>query len=165
MFKVTAGSPGQATLEGLPLTEHGPLSSRNTLFDRFAGIYHSFGCLRRHIEEAIEDGRDRDAEGRLLGAKYDSLPSLLQKALDREDGDPVVRYVTFLCASQLREFVSREHRQFLRERAGRTAALDDLLARIPEIRQSLSDNGKMNEFLDWYEPVFLDEIGPEPLSP
>jgi hypothetical protein len=155
----------EATLEGLPVAIQDALPLRDTLFDRFAGIYHSFGCLRRHIEDAIENGRDRDAEGRLLGAKYDSLPSLLQKSMDREDGDPVVRYVTFLCARQLREYVSREHRQFMRERAGRTAALDELLARIPEIRGMLSHDGRMTEFLDWYEPAFLEEIGPDPFAP
>jgi hypothetical protein len=150
-----------AELEGLSVARQDALKARDTLFDRFAGIYHSFGCLRRHIDEAIEDGRDRDAESKLLGAKYDSLPALLQKTLGREDGDPVVRYVTFLCARQLRESVVKEHRQFMRERKGRTAVLDGLLARASEVKESLSNDSAMMEFLDWYEPVFLAESGPE----
>ena len=101
-----------------------------------------------------------DAEARLLGAKYDSLPSLLQKSLDREDADPIVRYVTFLCAKQLRDWVAKTHRTFLRERRERANNLDSLLAKLPEVRQTTLPQGTRDDhaFLDWYEPAFLREL-------
>ena len=68
-------------LEGLPLRVRARTTSQTTLFDRFAGVFHAFGCLRRHIEQAIEAGRLHEAEARLFGAKYDSLPMLLGKSL------------------------------------------------------------------------------------
>jgi len=46
---------GEAYLEGIPVIRHSALKGRNTLFDRFAGIYHSFGCLQKHIETAIDE--------------------------------------------------------------------------------------------------------------
>ncbi|MCP3993473.1 MAG: hypothetical protein GY722_00195 [bacterium] len=156
----------EATLEGISLAPPETLQRGHTLFDRFAGIYHSFGCLRRHIDEAIEEGREREAEARLMGARYDSLPSLLQKSLERDDGDPVVRYVTFLCARQLREAVASDHREFLKMRASHAAQLDSLLEQLPKVRQLVGDQrpGELGEFLDWYEPVFLkqlaDAVGP-----
>ena len=58
------------------------LRSNGSMFDRFAGIYHAFGCLRRYIDDATEDGRAKEASARLLGAKYDSLPCLLEKTLE-----------------------------------------------------------------------------------
>ena len=61
-------------IEGIPVVERDPLGTGDTLFDRFAGVFHAFGCLRRNIEKALEDGRHDEAEMRLLGAKYDSLP-------------------------------------------------------------------------------------------
>jgi len=148
------------TLEGLvTATVRRELISRNTLFDRFAGIYHAFGCLRRHVAEAIAEGREREAEARLLGAKYDSLPELLRKSLEFEQVDPVIRYVTFLCAKQLREEVGRQHRGFLKERKPQTARLDALLARLPEVRQQVAELGfeEPDSFLSWYEDAFLAE--------
>ena len=91
----------QDSLEGLPTAIRDPLRSKDTLFDRYAGIYHAFGCLSRHVETAFDERRE--AEARLLGVKYDSLPSLLEKTLARDDADPIVRYVTLLCAKQLRD--------------------------------------------------------------
>ena len=104
-------------VEGLPIARVDRLHARDTLFDRFAGIYHAFGCLERAVDTALEDGRDAEAEARLLGAKYDSLPNLLEKTIERPDGDPIIAYVTFLCATQLRRELSRRHREFFRERA------------------------------------------------
>ena len=82
-------------IEGIPAVERDPLGAGDTLFDRFAGVFHAFGCLRRNIEKALEDGRHDEAEMRLLGAKYDSLPELLRKTLEREDGR---------CSARLRHF-------------------------------------------------------------
>ena len=143
-------------VEGLALRPTDRLRSRNTIFDRFAGIFHAFGCLRRHIEEALEEERPHDAEARLLGAKYDSLPNLLQKTFDRTAEDPVTCYVTFLAARDLYDNLRRSEREFFKERRGRTKFLDDLLARIPEIRASLPLSGAKDtdEFLSWFEESF-----------
>ena len=89
-----------STLEGLPIDRHEKIDDTDSLFARFAGIFHAFGALGRHIEAAITEKNPRDAELRLCGAKYDSLPSLLEKTIEDSSWDPVVRYVTFLCAQQ-----------------------------------------------------------------
>ena len=145
----------EVSLEGIPLKKDGRLISNKTLFDRFAGIYHAFGCLRRHVEDAISEDRLREAEARLLGAKYDSLPSLLQKIIDRTEGDPVIRYITFLCARQLNDQLKKGHREFFRGRREQTGRLDSLLEHLSEIRNSLRESKDMREFMDWYEPIFL----------
>lgn len=150
-----------AEVEGLDTHAPRALLSRNTLFDRFAGIYHAFGCLRRHVDDAIAEGREREAEARLLGAKYDSVPELLRKSLESEQVDPIVRYVTFLCARQLREDVARAHPDFLGERLPQAARLDALLARLPEVRDAVA--GALEEpdaFLAWYEEAFVKDARP-----
>ena len=43
-------------VEGLPVVPVDRLHASNTLFDRFAGIYHAFGCLERAVDRALEDG-------------------------------------------------------------------------------------------------------------
>ena len=140
-----------------------PSSSRNTIFDRFAGIYHAFNCLTRHVSTAIEKGRERDAEARLLGAKYDSLPSLLEKSLAREKEDPILRYVTFLCAKQVWKQVATEHRGFMRGRRQQVHRLEHLLRKLPEVRGRLPleqiEGGQ--DFLHWYERAFLRRAVPE----
>lgn len=150
---------GGADLEGLGLVVD-RLRGGQTLFDRFAGVFHAFGCLRRYVAEAIEEGRARDAEARLFGAKYDSLPSLLEKELESDPEsprDPVVRYVTFLCAQQLRAQVARDHAGFVAACGDRTRHLDAQLQRFAEVRDAISlDDAEGREFVDWYEDVFLE---------
>src|SRR5262249_7420069 len=82
----------------------------DTLFDRFAGFFHAFGCLERAVRSALSDGRDKEASYRLFGKKYDSLGSLLDRmAADAQSGDPVDRYVIILCAKQLCQEIARDH--------------------------------------------------------
>ena len=146
-------------VEGLPVAQVDRLHPRETLFDRFAGIYHAFGCLERAVDTALEDGRDNEADARLLGAKYDSLPNLLQKTLDRPDGDPILNYVTFLCATQLRQELSRRHPDFFRQRTQHVKHLDELLDRLPTLRNSIElDDAHADQFLQWYEGKFLKPV-------
>ena len=146
-------------VEGLPIAKQERLRSRNTLFDRFAGVYHAFGCLQRSVETAIVEGREREAEARLLGAKYDSLPSLLQKMLDQHDGDPILRYVIFLCAKQVKSELGYRHPDFFKIHKDDTRRLDGLLDFLPDIRKAVQlDAREGAHFLDWYEQAFLKPV-------
>ena len=149
-----------AELEGLPTAPRVALRSRNTVFDRFSGVYHAFGCLQRHVEEALADNREREAEARLLGAKYDSLPSLLQKTLNARESDAIVRYVTFLCAKQLRDHLRKRHREFFSSRKKHVAHLDTLLDHLDEVRSDLplETADADAEFIHWYEAAFLKAV-------
>ena len=151
----------EETLEGLHLRKSKRLDSRGTLFDRFAGIYHAFGCLKQYIDTAVEEGREREAEARLFGAKYDSLPSLLQKTIDNDDWDPVVRYVTFLCAQQLRDDAEKRWPSLFESIGERSAQLDQLIEHLETVRRQLplSEIEGADAFLDWYEPAFLTGLG------
>ena len=123
-------APFDQKIEGIPVAQKvDPLETRDTLFDRFAGVYHAFGCLQRNMEVALQDGRYKEAETRLLGAKYDSLPELLRKFLERDDGDPVLVYVTFLTAKQIRDSLAKHDPKFFRDRRSLTVKLDSLIAR------------------------------------
>ena len=149
-------------IEGIPAAEKdGPLGTGDTLFDRFAGVFHAFGCLRRSIVTALEDGRHEEAEMRLLGAKYDSLPELLRKKLEGDDGDPVLGYVTFLTAKQLRESLDGRYSEFFRARCSLVRKLDDLIAAGIERRGAIfpNDDVQTRKFLDWFEPAFLNDLG------
>ena len=148
-------------IEGIPAAEMDPIEAGDTLFDRFAGVFHAFGCLRRNIEKALEDGRHEEAEMRLLGAKYDSLPELLRKTLERENGDPVLGYVTFLTAKQLRDALYKRDRRFFRDRKPLVRKLDRLIAAGVKRRDEifLSNDAQAGAFLEWFEPVFLKDLG------
>jgi hypothetical protein len=145
-------------LEGLRVTRVDRLQHMHTLFDRFAGIYHSFGCLRRHVEASVLEGRLVEAETRLLGARYDSLPTLLQRCLEAKDRDPSIQYVTFLCARQVAENISRAHKDFRTATRDRWATLDALLNRLPELRAAIPSFKGGNSFYEWYEPIFLKDL-------
>lgn len=147
-------------IEGLPVSSHDPNVSTMTIFDRFAGIYHAFGCRGRFIKEAIEDGRDSAAEYRLTGEKYYSLPVLLQKTLDACDEDPVTSYVTFLCAQQLLDNIKSLYPKFYNDVGERKTHLENLLQELPKIRKAIPLNGINDSvsFFGWYESQFLKDL-------
>ena len=154
------GSLGER-IEGLQADRQNRAEIKITLFDRFAGVFHAFGCLRRHIEDALADERYDDAEMRLLGAKYDSLPELLRKSIEREDGDPLLRYVTFLTAKQLRVSLEEYCPPFFDYRRPLVERLDRLIAAGIERRSEIfpDDDGRNRAFLNWFEPAFLTDLG------
>ncbi len=146
-------------VEGLAVSRTDRLRARDTLFDRFAGIYHGFGCFERSIDEALGNGRENVAEARLLGAKYDSLPNLLANVLKQPDSDPILAYVTLLCAKQLRHKFGRRHEKFFGSRALHVKRLDEQLSHLPRLRSMLKlHEPEADDFLQWYEEVFLRPV-------
>jgi hypothetical protein len=137
-------------------------STQNTVFDRFAGCYHAFESLFRHVSLAIRQGRTKDARTRLFGAKYDSLPELLRKVLERTDGDPVLRFVTYLCGRQVCDRVKAAFPSFWKEHRGETRVLLHQLGAIDQIRDvlPLAEGADREAFLSWYEKMFVGVIEP-----
>ena len=132
-------------------------ASNDSIFDEFAGIFHSFGCLKRAIIESLEERRFKDAETRLIGQKYDSMPSLLQKVLD-SDMSPVNRYITFLTAQQLYDQVIVANVDFKEFIDARDKPLIELLSSIAELRQAMGKVHEHNQaFFGWYEQQFLNQ--------
>ncbi len=128
----------------------------DTLFDRFAGFFHAFGCLERAVREALEQGNDKEAKYRLFGKKYDSLGSLLDRVF-QEDGDAVDRYVIVLCARQLCSELARAHAAFWEVHATDAEDLAKRFEQAQPIRENLiaADPKEMPAFLDWFDGWFL----------
>ena len=89
------------SIEGLSTSSGQMIDTTESVFHQFSGIFHAFGHLRRHLCDCLENERVTDAEYRVFGAKYDSMPELLRKMIEKEDGDPLFVYITFLTAKQL----------------------------------------------------------------
>jgi hypothetical protein len=141
------------------------LLETETLFDRFAGAFHAFGCLERAIREALDQGNTKDADYRLFGRKYDSLGSLLDRVLTEDSPpDDVDRYVMGLCAEQLRRELAgdKTYRDYWESRATDAEALRARLAQLARIRSRLIErNGPTLEgFLDWLDDWFLQRAEP-----
>jgi hypothetical protein len=148
-----------AMLQGIVAGNSHRYVVNDTVFDRFAGVYHAFERLISHIDEAIAFGRECEAEARLFGAKYDSLPQLLEKTISREDGDDVMAYITFLCAIQARARVTMAYPEFMKTHKKNAVTLNQLLKQLPMIRGRLSPQMTDSaRFLDWYEKMFLRMI-------
>ena len=150
----------EATLEGLRATQGSRYTTHDTVFDRFAGVYHAFERLVQHVEGALERNDTAEAEARLFGEKYDSLPVLLRRTLERTDGDPIISYVTFLSAVQVRDRVRRHYGDFWHSQRRVVNRLGSLLERLPELREQLTFENDPNAgaFLDWYESMFVRTI-------
>lgn len=134
------------------------VAGKDTMFDRFAGIFHAFGCLERAVHEALTRENEREATYRLFGRKYDSLGSLLARILHGESqGDAVDRYVIVLCARQLCAEVRTRWPDFWREHAADATALERLFDDARPIRDALVAKApdEMEPFLAWFDEWFL----------
>jgi hypothetical protein len=143
-----------------PLISKGAaLPAASTLFDRFAGVFHAFECLRERVRGSIEAGKPREADYRLFGRKYDSLGSLLDRVLSEVTagkGDAVEQYLVTLCSRQLLRETSRDFPDYWKEHRDDAARLTAQLDGAVALRQSLaSGQADMPAFLDWFDGWFL----------
>ena len=141
----------------------------DTLFDRFAGVFHAFGCLERTVKEALEDGREKEVDSRLFGKKYDSLGHLLDRVeAEKDTGDDVDRYVLVLCAHQLVNLMRTEYSEFWSTRPDQAKELRHKVSEMESVlRQRIAaSGGDMPAFLDWFDHWFLERAKPveEPVS-
>ncbi len=113
------------------MTKHARLVDRDSFFDRFAGIFISFGQLERSVRESLAAGKDRAAEYRLFGQKYDSLGRLLSRIQEDEakTADNLVEhYVMALCARQMVNELRKDLPDFFGEHAEEAKRLEEQLA-------------------------------------
>jgi hypothetical protein len=150
------------------VTRAGVLANGETLFDRFAGVFHAFGCLERDIRAGLDAGRDKDVEYRLFGKKYDSLGSLLDRiGLSGDDTKDVDQYVIVLCARQLCQELKRDYADAWASHAAEVRLLEKRFAALSAIRDRLiaSNSADFGQFLGWFDHWFLRRaipIEPDP---
>ena len=132
------------------------LRADDSMFDRFAGIFHAFGRLEAHVYEALETGRKTEAVYRLLGEKHDSLPSLLDKIIADEEADRVHRYVTLLCAKQLLDHIEKDFSEFKAQHRPAFNRVREQLAALDSIEAGFSfDTPEIRaEFFAWFREMF-----------
>jgi hypothetical protein len=154
------------TGEGADLVaKHERLVDRDSFFDRFAGIFISFGQLEQSVRESLAAGKDRAAEYRLFGQKYDSLGRLLSRIQDDEakNADNLIEhYVMALCARQMVTELRKDLPDFFGEHPEEAKRLEQQLGIAVELRARLSEgeNHTMAEFLPWFEEWFLKRAKP-----
>ncbi len=129
----------------------------DSMFDRFAGIFHAFASLEKRVEEALDQGVEREAVYRLFGNKYDSLPNLIDKVLADDEGDLVNRYLTLLTARQLLRRLDAKNPDFFKKHNRSAQELGEQLKGTERLKAQLAlgDASEHEEFLDWYEKNFL----------
>ena len=147
------------------VTRYARAVEKDTFFDRFAGIFISFGNLERHIRDSLKAGNTRPAEYRLFGQKYDSLGRLLDRVHEdsgKSRDELVEHYVMALCARQTVTELRRDFVGFFVEHADDARRLERQLAIAGILRTSLTegDDPTMADFLDWFDKWFLRRAVP-----
>ena len=138
-------------------------STDSSMFDTFAGVYHAFWMLEQLVMKALEEDRAKEAEYRLLGQKYDSLPNLLRRVLDDDTSeDTVTRYVIVLCAKQLVRRVREEYPRFRAAHAGAFRTLERQIRTGERLRDDFTFGTpeERTDFLAWFDEWFLKRAQP-----
>lgn len=126
-----------------------------SMFDRFAGMFHGFASLERKVMAALDDAQTAEAEFLVVGKKPDSLPRLVERIAERtSEATRVDDYLLLLCAEQLVGRIKREHPRFWSSTAG-TAELEDALGLRGTLRSELAVDPETSRFLEWHERHFL----------
>ena len=148
----------EALLGLRPSPATSPVGRVETVFDRFAGVFHAFERLRRWINKRLDEQRETEVTARLFGEKYDSLPVLLRKILERTTRDAVVAYVTLLNAKQVAVRVKREWPNYWAAHRDDGRKLECLLSEVENIRSELKlADPDREEFLTWFEEMFVTD--------
>ncbi|APV51640.1 hypothetical protein BWI17_19250 [Betaproteobacteria bacterium GR16-43] len=146
---------------------------RDTVFDRFAGIFHAFGCLERDVAKSLREGQEKIADYRIFGVRYDSLGSLLAR-IEAEAGEAdrdAERYVMLLCAKQMCRELKHEFRDYWASRSKEAAQLESQIDRLDSLRQRVIEAGSADDtefpaFLTWFDQWFLKRArGPATVAP
>jgi hypothetical protein len=157
-------APVQALLgEGADLVvARKALAGEETFFNRFAGFFHAFNSLDREVREQLAARRNREAQYRLFGKKYDSLGTLIERVTSGDDLKDIDRYVILLCAEQLTQELERDFADFWKAHSSDAHSLKGLLSRRGEVRDRLlaRDPINMRDFLDWFDPRFVKRATP-----
>lgn len=135
----------------------------DTLFDRFAGFFHAFGCLERAVRKSLDEGQPKQASYRLFGRKYDSLGTLLDRiTAQRETLDAVDGYVILMCCKQLCTEIGKDHPEYWSEQAESAKKLLGRFTELESVRDRLlKENGDdFVEFLSWFDKWFLKRAKP-----
>ena len=135
----------------------------DTLFDRFAGFFHAFGCLERAVRKALDEGQTKQASYRLFGKKYDSLGTLLERvSAQQETIDAVDGYVILMCCKQLCTEIARDYPDYWHEQVDNAKKLNSSLADLASVRDRLLKENEdgFGEFLTWFDKWFLKRATP-----
>jgi hypothetical protein len=143
----------------------GKRQTLNTMFDKFAGIFHAFNRLESSVRMALNSHHWADAEYRLLGEKYDSLPSLVQKVVNEIEGDAVNQYITLLCAKAVMQRIATKYHYFQRKHRRRWKEIGKILEYSETIKERIvfDPAEERRKFFDWFERMFFMEV-PIPTS-
>ena len=148
--------------EGILAERTDPLRTVDSMFDRFAAIFHAFSMLREHVVAAIEAGREKEAVYRLFGKKYDSLPSLIQTVLGDQGGDVVNRYITLLTAQDTLRQLEKEYAPFFQQHRRERKALHQQLHHVEALKKDFVFGNRelQGEFISWFERMFFTDMRP-----
>ncbi len=125
----------------------------DSIFERFAGVFHGFASLRRRVTLAVKVGEKKRAASLVYGQTLDSPASLLQ-ALD-VDADPVLAYVVLASAQELETWARTKHPWMAKGREAAIAELGELLASAQTVRERLiEDDPALADFLPWFDAQF-----------
>ena len=150
--------PDEALLGLAKASARSSLGSIRTVFDRFSGIFHAFERLSTWVDDKLARERTAEVTARLFGEKYDSLPVLLRKVLEREGQDEVIAYVTFLSAKQVVARVRDKWPSFGADQRQAGLNLEHTLEELAKLRADLPlMDPDREEFLTWYEKLFVTE--------
>lgn len=132
-----------------------------TMFDTFSGILHGFLILKTRLRDALVADQEAAVEAWLLGARHDSVGTLLDKVLEEADGEAVRHVVFALCTAELLAVAETLRPGWLAARPGPTAALRERIVRLEIAWQRINERPAADEapgtFRRWFEQWWFEQ--------
>ena len=131
-----------------------------SMFDKFAGVFHAFACMRQRVEELAVARRTHDAAIQVYGQNFDSPRSALELSLSEPEPDLALAYVTFACAEELHRGLRQRHPGVVDVSPHLVQSFEQLLKKRDAIRRQLvdaepdGDGPELEKFLRWFDRHF-----------
>lgn len=160
-------APSEASQVMVPLEDR--IGPADDMFQRCAGVFHSFASLETRVRDALAAKRVGQAAAWVFGERFDSLGRLLDRVateLPTAHGEAlsdVDRYLILMSGQQLCNELRRDQAEFWSLYPPQAKRLQERLARRTDIRERLESvgSGDMGAFLDWFDKWFLRKVAAE----
>lgn len=127
-------------------------------FSEYAEIFHAFRQLMRRLQEALDARNITLVDYYLTGQGMDSLPTLIERAIDDDTTvKPVTAYLLLLSAREIYEYKPLANRPLIKDKLIELDKNIRLLKDSSRIQLEDNSSARRKMFFSWFEQQFFKQ--------
>ena len=145
--------------QGGELTSQADEQIIDQFFCEYAEIFSAFSTLKKRLERMWEDKQFNNVDYYLTGAGVDSLPSLIERAQEKDGGEnrasEVTCYLLLLSALEIYRIKTFKQRPNVKEREKELRHKIRMIRKSDRLKLENNDSQNRQQFFKWFEEEFF----------